>query len=181
MNELLKKLLAKVGIDVPESGELTQEQQTAALSAIDALKTKADTAESLQTQVAELSARDGVDLAKFVPVEAYNALVGKMAALSASFSDESLEKVIADAKAEGKVIESEIDYLTQFGQQQGVAALSAMLEKRPAIAALTAKQTKTQTPPADHQKKDGELSQEELAVLSATGLTQEQYLAAKEG
>lgn len=42
MNELLKKLLAKVGIDVPEDGELTQEQQTAALSAIDALKIKAD-------------------------------------------------------------------------------------------------------------------------------------------
>ncbi|EOW9251080.1 TPA: phage protease, partial [Vibrio cholerae] len=78
-------------------------------------------------------------------------------------------------------IEAEIDYLTQFGQQQGVAALSAMLEKRPAIAALTAKQTKTQTPPADHQKKDGELTQDELAVLSATGLTQEQYLAAKKG
>ncbi|HAV1517118.1 TPA: hypothetical protein JG825_005239 [Vibrio parahaemolyticus] len=181
VNELLKKLLAKVGIDVPESGELTQEQQTAALSAIDALKTKADTAESLQTQVAELSARDGVDLTKFVPVETYNALVGQVAVLSATSSEMSLEKVIADAKAEGKVIEAETDYLTQFGQQQGVAALSAMLEKRPAIAALTAKQTKTQTPPTDHQKKDGELSQEELAVLSATGLTQEQYLAAKEG
>lgn len=181
VNELLKKLLAKVGIDVPESGELTQEQQTAALSAIDALKTKADTAESLQTQVAELSARDGVDLTKFVPVETYNALVGQVAVLSASSSEKSLEKVIADAKADGKVIEAEIDYLTQFGQQQGVAALSAMLEKRPAIAALTAKQTKTQTPPADHQKKDGELTQDELAVLSATGLTQEQYLAAKKG
>ncbi|HBC3428470.1 TPA: hypothetical protein KDY17_001282 [Vibrio parahaemolyticus] len=181
VNELLKKLLAKVGIDVPEDGELTQEQQTAALSAIDALKTKADTAELLQTQVAELSARDGVDLTKFVPVETYNAMVSQVAVLSAASSEMSLEKVMADAKAEGKVIESEIEYLTQFGQQQGVAALSAMLEKRPAIAALTAKQTKTQTPPADHQKKDGELSQEELAVLSATGLTQEQYLAAKEG
>lgn len=179
VNELLKKLLAKVGIDVPESGELTQEQQTAALSAIDELKAQAET---LQAQVVELSAKaDGVDLTKFVPVETYNALVGQVAVLSASSSEKSLEKVIADAKADGKVIEAEIDYLTQFGQQQGVAALSAMLEKRPAIAALTAKQTKTQTPPADHQKKDGELTQDELAVLSATGLTQEQYLAAKKG
>lgn len=181
VNKLLEEVLAKIGITLPESGELTQAQQTAALSALDALKAKADTADTLQTQVAELSAKgDGVDLAKFVPIEAYNAIVGQMAVLSASASGMSLEKIISDAKAEGKVIESETDYLTQFGQQQGVAALSAMLEKRPAIAALTAKQTKDQQPPKDEKKTDA-LTDDEMAVLSATGLTQEQYLAAKEG
>lgn len=181
VNKLLEEVLAKIGITLPESGELTQAQQTAALSALDALKAKADTADTLQTQVAELSAKgDGVDLAKFVPIEAYNAIVGQMAVLSASASGMSLEKIISDAKAEGKVIESETDYLTQFGQQQGVAALSAMLEKRPAIAALTAKQTKDQQPPKDEKTSDT-LTDDEMAVLSATGLTQEQYLAAKEG
>lgn len=180
VNELMIKLLAKVGIDVPASGELTQEQQTAALSALDALKAKAESADTLQTQVAELSAKDaGVDFAKFVPIEAYNALVGQVAVLSASSSEMSLEKVIADAKAEGKVIEAETDYLTQFGQQQGVAALSAMLEKRPAIAALTATQTKNKQPPEDKKESTDALSETELAVLTATGLTQAQYLAAK--
>lgn len=36
-----------------------------------------------------------------------------------------------------------MDYLKDFGKQQGVVALSAMLEKRPQIAALSAMQTQT--------------------------------------
>lgn len=180
VNDLLKKLLAKVGIDVPDSGELTTEQQSAALTAIDGLKAKADSVGSLEQQVATLTAQSGTDLTKYVPIEMYNNMVGQMAVLSASTQTASLENVISAAKSEGKIIEAEVEYLTQFGQQQGVAALSAMLEKRPAIAALTAKQTKDQQPPKDEKKTDA-LTDDEMAVLSATGLTQEQYLAAKEG
>lgn len=40
-------------------------------------------------------------------------------------------------------MEAEVEYLKQFGKQQGVAALSAMLEKRPQIAVLSAQQTQT--------------------------------------
>ncbi|EMH3444480.1 phage protease [Vibrio harveyi] len=180
VDELLKKLLAKLGIEVPENGELTQEQESSAIEAMDALKTKADKSSELEGQVATLSAQGGdVDLTKYVPIDAYQALVGQVAVLSAGSTEASLDKVISDAKQDGKVIEAEVQYLTDFGKQQGVAALSAMLEKRPAIAALTATQTKSQQTPPEDKDKTGKLSQQELAVLNASGLTQEQYLAAK--
>lgn len=177
LNELLKQMLEKLGITL--SGDLTQEQQTAALSALDALQTKANSADGLEQQVATLSAKTSeVDLSKYVPIEAYNGVVGEMAVLKAGSDQQSLESLIADAKKAGKVVAAEESYLTNFGKQQGVAALSAMLESRPAIAALSATQTDGKKPKQD-QKDGNELSVDELAVLKATGLTKEQYLATK--
>ncbi|HHP0485793.1 TPA: phage protease [Vibrio harveyi] len=176
VDELLKKLLAKLGIEVPDGGEPTEEQQNAALTALDDLKTKAD---DLEGQVATLSANDGVDLKNWVHASAYNGLLEKYATLSAGSNETSIKSLISEGKKAGKVFESEVEYLTKFGEQQGVAALSAMLEKRPAIAALTATQTNSQQTPPEDKDKTGKLSQQELAVLNASGLTQEQYLAAK--
>ncbi|SHO58792.1 phage protease [Vibrio quintilis] len=179
LNELLIKMLAQLGITV--TGEPTREQATAALTALDALKTKADQSTELETQVATLSAQQhaDVDLSKFVSVEAYNGVVTELAVLKAGSDKTSITSVIKAARESGKVVEAEVQYLTDFGNQQGVAALSAMLEKRPAIAALTAPQTQNKKPP-DEKKKPGTLSDAELAVLSATGLTKEQYLASKQ-
>lgn len=178
VNEALKKLLASLGIAV--DGEVTDELATTALTALDALKTKADKADQLETDMVALKANGGgVDLSKYVPIETYNGVVGELAVLKAGTDQASVSSLIDGAKQEGKIVEAEIDYLTEFGQQQGFAALKAMLEKRPAIAALKATQTQDKKPPED-QKKDGELSAEELAVLKATGLTKEQFLAAKE-
>jgi phage I-like protein len=177
VNEALKKLLASLGIVV--EGELTDELATAALTALDALKAKADKAENLETEVVALKANGGgVDLSQYVPIATYNGVVGQLAVLKAGNDEASLTSLIDAAKQEGKIVEAEIDYLTQFGEQQGVAALKSMLKARPAIAALKSTQTKDQTPP-DDKKKDGELSESELAVLKATGLTKEQFLAAK--
>ncbi|SUP22526.1 Mu-like prophage I protein [Vibrio parahaemolyticus] len=54
-----------------------------------------------------------------------------------------------------------------------------MLEARPAIAALKATQTQGKKPPQDQVNKD-DLTETEMAVLKATGLTKEQYLATKQ-
>ncbi|NNN64704.1 phage protease [Vibrio sp. 2-1(7)] len=178
VNEALKKLLARLGITV--DGELTDEMATAALSAIDALQTKADKVDGLETQVATLSAQDGkVDLSKFVPIDAYNGVVGELAVLKADSDQTSITSLIDTAKQDGKVVEAEMAYLTQFGEQQGVASLKAMLDARPAIAALKATQTQGKKPPQEQVNED-DLSETEQAVLKATGLTKEQYLATKQ-
>ncbi len=179
LNEQLKKLLAKLGITV--DGELTDELSTAALAALDALQQKASKATELETQVATLSAKGGdVDLTKYVSIEAYQGVVGQLAVLKAGSDEQSITSVIGDAKKAGKIVEAEVDYLTSFGKQQGVAALSAMLESRPAIAALSGQQTTSKQGLDDKKKSDSELTDAEMAVLSATGLTKEQFLAAKQ-
>ncbi|EGR1111409.1 hypothetical protein EFU26_07250 [Vibrio cholerae] len=169
VNDLLKKLLGKLGVEVPDGGELSEAQSTAALDALDALKTKADKSGELETKVATLSA-ENTNLS-----QAYNGVTERIAVLSAQSQSSQVDTLINQAKAEGKIIEAEVAHLSSFGQTQGVAALSAMLEKRPAIAALSAQQTIT-TPP---EKKNDDLSDEELAVLSACGLDKAAFLAAK--
>ncbi|MDO6497332.1 phage protease [Photobacterium sanguinicancri] len=175
LNEALKKLLARLGITI--DGELTDELATAALTAFDALKAKADKADGLDQQIAVLSAgKKEVDLSKFVPIDVYNGVVGELAVLKAGNDEASIESVLKDARSQGKIISAEEEYLTQFGQQQGVAALKAMLEPRPAIAALTATQTSTTKVDADN-KQDKPLDEQTLAILKATGVSKEQYLA----
>jgi phage I-like protein len=177
LNEQLKKLLAKLGIVV--DGELTDELATAALTALDALQQKADKTAELETQVATLSANPNVDLAKFVSIEAYQGVVEQLAVLKAGSDEHSITSVISNAKKAGKIVEAEVNYLTSFGKQQGVAALSAMLEKRPAIAALSGQQTTTTTI-KDATKTNEELSQDQLAILKAAGVSKEQFLKTQE-
>ncbi|UTV30168.1 phage protease [Photobacterium atrarenae] len=180
VNELLKQMLGKLGIELADGAELTEAQGQAALTALDALQTKADKSGELETQVATLTAEkgQGTDLTKFVPVETYHGLVTELAVLKAGSDTTSIDSLIKGAREKGQVVEAEVEYLTQFGQQQGVAALSAMLEKRPAIAALSAQQTTTtQTPNKSDQEKA--LTTEELAVLKACGLDKTSFLAAK--
>lgn len=141
MPEQLRKLLAKLGVEIAEGAELTEEQAKTALDALDALQTDKAHADS---QVAALSAAaKEVDLTAYVPKATYDAMVLQVAALSAKTDEVEIDNAIAKARQEGRAIESEVDYLKDFGKQQGVVALSAMLEKRPQIAALSAMQTQT--------------------------------------
>lgn len=100
MNEKLRQLLAKLGITVPENAQLTDEQATAALSAVVELQTKAGSADSLQTQVTALSAEvetaktGAVDLTKYVPRDTYDALRTDFVALSANHSTATLAQVL---------------------------------------------------------------------------------------
>lgn len=181
VNELLKKLLGKLGIELTEGTELTEAQGQAALTALDALQTKASESGELKTQVATLTAEkgQGIDLAKYVPVETYNGLVQQLAVLKAGSDADSIEATISQAKEKGKVVEAEVAYLSQYGQQQGVAALKAMLENRLAIAALSAQQTSVQKPKTQTSDDDA-LTQEELAVLRACDLDKDAFLKAKQ-
>lgn len=184
VNELLLQLFPKLGITLPDGcKEPTKDHCTAALSAVDTLLSAQTQNGELTGQVAALSAQltqpgAAVDLTKFVPVATYEAVRGELAALSAEHGAVTIDKVLDDARASGKVLASEEDYLRQFGTQQGMAALSAMLEKRPAIAALSARQETTNDP----AKKTGTaaLSAEDIAICALTGMSQEDFIKARE-
>ena len=177
MNQHLKNLLGKLGIEV--TGEMTDEQGQAALTALAGLQAKAQQVDDLTETVAALKANPGnVDLAQYVPIATYNAVVGELAVLRQDSNTQSIESLIADAQADGKVVAAEVEYLTKLGKENGVAVLKGVLEARPAIAALKGKQTKEANPPQDENGK-GNLTAEDLAVLKATGLSEDEFLAAR--
>ncbi|ENM6161069.1 protease [Salmonella enterica] len=189
MNEQLRQLLTALGLTVPDDGELTPELGTAALSALTDIQAKAGKHDELKTQVVTLSAEldtakqanttatGDVDLTKFVPVETYNALRTQYVSLSAEHGTASLEQVLDKAETEGRVFKSERGYYEGLGKQIGVAALSAQLDARQPIAALTAKQTDTVTKP--EKTATAALSAEDIQVMKLLGKTEEEFLKAK--
>ncbi|MFM5797807.1 phage protease [Aeromonas caviae] len=184
MNELLKKLLAKLGIEL--TGDPTDEQLQKALTEIDSLQASAKKAPELEAalsaekaSLAALKAQPGgqVDLAQFVPVATYNALVNQVAALTAQVDTTDAATLIKEARTAGKVVAAEEEYLTAFAAQKGVAALKALLEPRPAIAALTASQTAAVTLP--EKKGDAVLSAEDKYAADQLGISHEDFAKAK--
>lgn len=190
MNEQLRQLLAALGLTVPDDGELTSELGTAALSALTDIQAKAGKHDELKTQIVTLSAEldtvkqanttaaGGVDLTKFVPVDTYNALRTQYVSLSAEHGTATLEQVLDKAEGEGRVFKSERGYYEGLGKQIGVAALSAQLDARQPIAALTAKQTDTVNVPKK-EIASASLSAEDLQVMKMLGKTEEEFLKAK--
>lgn len=184
MNELLKKLLAKLGIEL--TGDPTDEQLQKALTELDSLQASAKKAPELEaalsaekTALAALKAQPGgqVDLAQFVPVATYNALVTQVAVLTAQVDTTDAATLIKEARAAGKVVAAEEEYLTAYAAQKGVAALKALLEPRPAIAALTASQTAAVTLP--EKKGEAVLSAEDKYAADQLGISHEDFAKAK--
>ncbi|MCK2084834.1 hypothetical protein HB860_12930 [Aeromonas sp. 3925] len=184
MNELLKKLLAKLGIEL--TGDPTDEQLQKALTEIDSLQASAKKAPELEAalsaekaSLAALKAQPGgqVDLAQFVPVATYNALVTQVASLTAQVDTTDAATLIKEARTAGKVVAAEEEYLTAYAAQKGVAALKALLEPRPAIAALTASQTSAVTLP--EKKGDAVLSAEDKYAADQLGISHEDFAKAK--
>lgn len=189
MNELLKKLLAKLGIEL--TGDPTDEQLQKALTELDSLQASAKKAPELEaalsaekTALAALKAQmtsvqqgAQVDLAQFVPVATYNALVTQVAALTAQVDTTDAATLIKEARTAGKVVAAEEEYLTAYAAQKGVAALKALLEPRPAIAALTASQTAAVTLP--EKKGEAVLSAEDKYAADQLGISHEDFAKAK--
>ncbi|HDZ8927729.1 TPA: phage protease [Aeromonas dhakensis] len=184
MNELLKKLLGKLGIEL--TGDPTDEQGQKALTELDSLQASAKKAPELEAalsaekaSLAALKAQPGgqVDLAQYVPVATYNALVTQVAALTAQVDTTDAATLIKEARTQGKVVAAEEEYLTAYASQKGVAALKALLEPRPAIAALAASQTAAVTLP--EKKGDAVLSAEDKYAADQLGISHEDFAKAK--
>ncbi|MFQ2659215.1 phage protease [Aeromonas caviae] len=191
MNEHLIALLGRLGIQLGADGQLTAEQGTAALAAFDSLQASAKKAPELEAALSAekaslaalkaqtTSVQQGaqVDLAQYVPVATYNALVTQVAALTAQVDTTDAATLIKEARTAGKVVAAEEEYLTAYAAQKGVAALKALLEPRPAIAALTASQTAAVTLP--EKKGEAVLSAEDKYAADQLGISHEDFAKAK--
>ena len=167
-------ILASLGIELADGQAPSDEQLQTALTALAALKAQASEASST---IAALKANQA-DPARFVPLETYNATVAQLASLKATGNTHQVETLLADSQREGRVFVSELDWLQRYGDQHGYAALKAMLDQRPVLAALTQQQTQTTPPPATQAT--AELTPEDEAVLKATGLDRAAFLKAKQ-
>lgn len=190
MNEHLIALLGKLGIQPSADGQFTAEQGTAALAALDTLQAIAKKAPELEaaltaerTSLAALKATVStgqggqIDLAKYVPVETYNALVTEVATLSAKVETTDAATLIKEARTQGKVVAAEEEYLTAYAAQKGVAALKALLEPRPAIAALAASQITQLTLP--DRAENAVLSADDKYAADQLGISYEEFAKAK--
>lgn len=190
MNEHLIALLGKLGIQPSADGQFTAEQGTAALAALDTLQAIAKKAPELEaaltaerTSLAALKATVStgqggqIDLAKYVPVATYNALVTQVASLSAKVETTDAATLIKEARTQGKVVAAEEEYLTAYAAQKGVAALKTLLEPRPAIAALSASQTTQVTLP--DRAENAVLSADDKYAADQLGISYEEFAKAK--
>lgn len=123
-----------------------------------------------EQSVAALTAQVGKpDPAKFVPVEQVVALQADFNALKTSVEADKKEALITAALSQGKLAPA----LKDWAQSLSVEALSAYLEKAPAMAALSGEpQAK-----GDPEQKVAALSAAEQAAARALGMTEAEFMA----
>ncbi len=173
MNELLKKMLAQLGITVEEGKE---PDTTAALAALSELQTKAGSATTLATKVAALEANDNggtVDPTKYAPVEVVHELHAQIAVLSAQGASSQLDQIIDKAKQEGRLVPAMEAWARDMGKKD-MAALQAFLDKSQPIAALAAMQT-TGKKPDETNNPIAALSAEQKQAAELLGMSHKAY------
>lgn len=138
-------------------------------SPVDVLDVYAKLAEKEQS-VAALSTQVGnPDPAKFVPVDQVVALQADFNALKTSVEADKKEALITTALSQGKLAPA----LKEWARSLSVEALSAYLEKAPAMAALSGEpQAK-----GDPEQKVAALSAAEQAAARALGMTEAEFMA----
>lgn len=157
MPELLKKLLAALGLAENAS-------ETDVMSAMDALKKKADEAAAKTAEVAALTAQGkSPDPAKFVSIDTMLALQTQVAALSADLTGGKVAQVVTEALDAGKLLPAQKEWALGLGKTN-LAALTGYLETAPVIAALAGTQT-------DGKKPEGAGNGTGTAALTATQLS----------
>ncbi|MCK8813605.1 phage protease [Haemophilus influenzae] len=175
MNKKLLAALCTLFVLKADASEADITEKVTALSAakgdssVDVLDVYAKLAEKEQS-VAALSTQVGnPDPAKFVPVEQVAALQADFNALKTSVEADKKAELITAALSQGKLAPA----LKDWAQSLSVEALSAYLEKAPAMAALSGEpQAK-----GDPEQKVVALSAAESAAAKALGLSEKDYMA----
>lgn len=137
-------------------------------SAVDVLDVYAKLAEKEQS-VAALSTQVGNPPAKFVPVEQVAALQADFNALKTSVEADKKAALITAALSQGKLAPA----LKDWAQSLSVEALSAYLEKAPAMAALSGEPQAKDDP----EQNVAALSAAEQAAARALGMTEAEFIA----
>ena len=158
----------------PDSTEAEMTTKVTALSAakgksdVDVLDVYAKLAEKEQSVAALSTQVVNPDPAKFVPVEQVAALQADFNALKASVETDKKDALITAALSQGKLSPA----LKDWAQSLSVEALSAYLEKAPAMAALSGEpQAKT-----DPDQNVVALSAAEQAAARALGMTEAEFI-----
>jgi len=191
VNPVLKAVLAALGL--PEStteaaavtaltalGPLTDvaSARSQATAARKALQLGDDaTSESVTAACTSLRAAGNPDPAKYVPIAVVEELRTSVAALTAQQVQGQIDQVVSDALGDGRLLPAMEAWARDLGKTN-MAALTSYLKAAQPIAALSGTQTQGRKP---DDKKDGAhgLTEGEIAVAAATGLTPEQFAKAK--
>jgi phage I-like protein len=123
-----------------------------------------------RTAVADLSTK-APDPAKFVPIEALQAVQANAAALSAQLNTGRVTQAVEAALASGKLVPSMTDWARDLGNKD-FAALTAYLDTAPAIVALGGTQTGGKAPAGSQE---GALTENQVALCTAMGVDQAEY------
>lgn len=167
LNELLKKLLAALGLQETAT-------ETEALGAVAGLK----------SHLAALSAQvNQPDPAKFVPVAVLTALQGehatqqaRLSALAAQVAGAELEKVVTDGLAAGKLTPATEPWARDLGKRD-LAALSAFLTAAPVVIAVG--ETQSGGKGGTGQAGASGLTEIERKVCAAMAISPEAYAKTK--
>lgn len=168
MNELLKKLLAKLGLSEDAS-------EDDALAALAKLQDSATQAEAATAEVAALKAATP-DPTQYVPLAVFEAERAERMKLAALTAQGDVTRMIDEAIADGRLLEPQRAYAEQLGKTD-LAALKGLIDSAAPIAALKGLQTQGQ-PPAGAGG-DTAPDAAALAVCRALGLSPEEYAKGK--
>jgi phage I-like protein len=166
VNELLKKLLASLGLP-----ETTTEAE--ALAGVSALKAKSD---EQATKIAALNAQVGQapDPAKWVSVATMSSMQTELAALKAEATAREVTGLVDVAMKEGRLLPAQKEWAENLGKVD-VAALKAYIAATPANPALAAMQSDGK----DLGTGKSTPSDADLAVMKALGLTADEFAKGK--
>ncbi len=167
MNPVLKALLAALGL--PETDATTAEQ---AVAAVEALKANAT---AMCKENATLKSAGNPDPSKWVSLDKFTELSTQVAQLTASHGEGEIDKLLTDARAQGKC-SAVVESVWRDVGRKDIAQLKALIDKTPGNPALAGKtQTDGRQPPAtDPNAAPGD---QELAMCKVMGMTIEQFCA----
>ncbi|WP_272529187.1 phage protease [Providencia sp. PROV190] len=166
---------AQVAVDTLDVIDTTQDTDAIAENITDIVDGSSTELAEVE-QILEEAALSGMDLTKMVPKRAYDLLARSAAVLSARSNGGDTNALIRAARREGRIVAAEIPVLRAIANTQGVAVLSAMLKKRPAINAVTRRQTAGLVKPA---KGVAVLSASDKEAARLQGLTDAEFLKRK--
>lgn len=121
-------------------------------------------------QIAALSAAVP-DPAKYAPVETMQALQAELGTLKAANQQREVDGVVVAALTAGKILPAQEKWARELGMSN-LAALNQYVETAQPIDALTGTQTKGIKPEG---QAEGELSESQLAMCTATGVSPEAF------
>lgn len=171
------KTAAQAAAEIQNAVDGADTQAEAGAQATEIVGENADEIKEAQSLMAEAKLHN-IDLSIAVPRSYHNKVVQRMATLSAKDAHLTAEQLIAKAQKQGRIVKAEVPLMIALSQTQGLAALSAEINSRKPIVALSAIQTQQVNVPKP-DKNTAALSAEDKVVAQMRGMTEAEYLAHK--